>query len=88
MVGRYSTESSLSEQTDTSMSSSEEDSFCLQMKIKYVHAKKKCSEPQHLATNLEYKLKPQRRRTKFLRARIDICSNANVMPVRCIPSDI
>ena len=73
MVGRYSTDSSLSEQTDTSMNSSEEDSFCLQMKSKYVYAKRKCSEPQHLATNLEYKLKPQRRRTKFLRARIDTC---------------
>ena len=56
-------------------------SFCLQMKSKYVHDKKKCFEPQHLATNLEYRLKPQRRMTKFLRARIDTCSNVNVMPV-------
>ena len=82
MVGRYSTESSLSEQTDTNMSSSEENSFCLQMKSKYVHTKKKCSEPLHLATNPEYKLlKPQKRRTKFLRARIDTCSNVNMMPI-------
>ena len=46
-----------------------------------MHAKKKCSEPQHFATNLEYKLKPQGRRTKFHRARIDTCSNDNMMPV-------
>ena len=39
-VGTYSTQSLLCEQTDTSMSTSEEDSFCLQMKSKSRHAKK------------------------------------------------
>ena len=41
----------------------------------------KSNKPQHLATNIEYKLKPHRRRTKFLRAKIDICSNVNLIPI-------
>ena len=51
------------------------------MQIKSTQAEEKCCEPQHLITNLQYKLKPHRKRTKFLRARIDTCSNINVMPV-------
>ena len=81
MVGKYSAQSPLCDQADTSVSSSEEDSFCLQMQIKSPQAENKSSESQHLVTNLEYKLKPHRRRTKFLRARIDTCSNINVMSV-------
>ena len=41
---------------------------------------KRVVETQHLVTNLQYKMKPHGKRTKFLRARIDTCSNANVMP--------
>ena len=37
--------------------------------------------PQHLVTNIEYKLKPHRRGTEFLRARIDACANVNFMPI-------
>ena len=51
------------------------------MKVNHKQAEDNCSDVQHLVTNLEYKLKPHRRRTKFLRARIDTCSNVNVMPV-------
>ena len=51
------------------------------MKVKHKQAENNCSGVQHLVTNLEYKLKPHRRRTKFLRARIDTCLNVNVMPV-------
>ena len=79
MVGRYFTEGPLYNQEDTSVSASEV-SFCLQMQIKSMQAEEKYCEPQHLVTNLQYKLKPQRRRTKFLRARIHTCSNINVMP--------
>ena len=39
------------------------------------------NKPQHLVTNIEYKLKPHRRRTKFLRAKIDTCSNVNLIPI-------
>ena len=63
------------------MFTSSEDSFCLQMKVKHKQADNNCSDVQHLVTNLKYKLKPHRRRTKFLRARIDTYSNVNVMPV-------
>ena len=31
----------------------------------------KKNKPQHLVTNIEYKLKTHRKRTKFLRAKID-----------------
>ena len=80
MVGRYSTEGPLYDQEEMSASASH-DSFCLQMQIKSIQAEKQCYEPQHLVTNLQYKLKCHRRRTKFLRARIDTCSNVNVMPI-------
>ena len=40
-----------------------------------------CIAPQHLVTNLEYKLKPCKKRTKFLTARIDTCANVNLMPI-------
>ena len=80
MVGTYSTEGPIDDQADKSFISSE-DSFCLQMKVKHKQAEDNCSDVQHLVTHLEYKLKPHRRRTKFLRARIDTCSNVNVMPV-------
>ena len=71
---------SIDDQTNTSSTSSEE-SFCTQMKVKHKQAEDNCSNVQHLVTHPEYKLKPPRRRTKFLRARIDTCPNVNVMPV-------
>ena len=77
MVGRAS---AVCGQSDASYSSSE-DSFCLQMQVKSAQEKTKMNKPQHLVTNIEYKLKPQRRRTKFLRAKIDTCSNVNLMPI-------
>ena len=67
-------------QPDASYSSSE-DSFCLQMQVKSAQTKTKMQAPQHLVTNIEYKLKPHRRRTKFLWAKIDTCSNVNLMPI-------
>ena len=44
-------------------------------------AETKFTAPQHLATNLEIKLKPHKKKTKFLRARIDTCANVNVIPI-------
>ena len=78
-IGRYSTEDSLYRPDDTDVSESE-DSFCLQMQIKKPQADQRSCETQHLVTNLQYKVKLHGKRTKFLRARIDTCSNANVMP--------
>ena len=76
-VGTYSSVHQHYDQEDTSKS---EDSFCLQMQIKPEQADQERCETQYLFTHLEYKLKYHRRSTKFLRARIDTCSNANVMP--------
>ena len=78
--GKYSAEGPLYDQADTSLTSSE-DSFCLQMQLKSMQDEKQCFDVQHLVSNIEYKLKPHRRRTKFLRVRIDSFSSINVMPV-------
>ena len=51
------------------------------MQGKSAQAKTKMQNPQHLVTNIEYKLKPHRRRTSFLKAKIDTCSNVNLMPI-------
>ena len=50
------------------------------MQIKKPQADQKSCVMQHLVTNLQYKVKPYGKRTKFLGARIDTCSNTNVMP--------
>ena len=36
---------------------------------------------KHLVTNLEFKVKPYKRKTKFLRARVGTCADMNLMPV-------
>ena len=77
-IGRYSTEDFLYKQDGTDVSKSE-DSFCLQMQIKKPQADQESCETQHLVTNLHHKVKPHGKRTKFLIARIDTCSNTNVM---------
>ena len=76
---RYSTEDSLYKQEDTD-DSKNEDSFCLQMQIMKLQADQESCDTQHLATNLHYKLKSYGKKTKLLRAKIDMCSNTNVMP--------
>ena len=78
MVGRASTQGPLSDQSDTSLSSSD-DSFCLQMQIKSTQAETKLPAPKHLVTNLAYKPNPQKKRIKYLRARIDTCAEANII---------
>ena len=62
--------------------SSEENSFCLQLKVQSSNqAETRCVTPQHLVTNQEYVLEPHQKRTKFLRPRIDICTNVNILPI-------
>ena len=69
--GRYSTEDSLYKQEDTDVSESE-DSFCLQMKMKKLQADQESCDTQHLATNLQYKVRPHGKKTKLLRVKIDV----------------
>ena len=45
--------------------SSSDDSFCLQMQVKSTQAETKLPVPQHLVTNLAYKLKPHQKRTNI-----------------------
>ena len=59
--------------------SSSDESFCLQMKIKSNEAE--TPAPQHLITNLAYKLKPNQKKTQCLSARIDTCTDVNILPV-------
>ena len=76
----FGTASVIGDKSDANYSSSG-DSFCLQMQAKYTKDNTKKNKPQHLVTNIEYKLKPHRKRTKFLRAKIDTCSNVNLIPI-------
>ena len=59
---------------------SSDESFCLQVKIHCTQAKSKFPTPQHLITNLPYRLKPHHKRNQYLRARLDICVDVNIMP--------
>ena len=61
MVG---TASVIGNQSDASYSSSN-DLFCLQIQAKYTKDKTKKNKPQHLVTNIEYKLKPHRRENQI-----------------------
>ena len=46
--------------------------FCLQ-------ANSKVPTPHHLITNLVYSLKPHHKRNQYLRARLDTCTDVNIM---------
>ena len=60
--------------------STSEDSFCLQVKIKHTLDKKlEVSRPIHLITNLAYRLKQHHTRNLYLRARLDTCTDVNLM---------
>ena len=77
--GGYATVDSLYKQEDTDDSESK-DSFCLQMQIMELQADQEGCDTHNLATNLHYKVKPYGKKTKLLRAKVDTCSNTNVMP--------
>ena len=61
--------------------SSSKDSFCLQVKVKHTQANlQRIPRPNHLITNLAYRLKPHHTRNLYLRARLDTCADVNIMP--------
>ena len=66
----------------SSDNSSSDESFCLQMKVQAKQVNTKYPTPLHLFTNLELKVKPHKKKTKFLWARIDTCTDVNIMPCR------
>ena len=51
------------------------------MQVKSTQVETKFPALQDLVTNLAYKLKPHQIRIKYLRARIDICAVANILPL-------
>ena len=51
------------------------------MPVKSTQAEARLPAPQHLATDLVYKLQPHQKKIKYLRARIDTCTYANILPL-------
>ena len=61
--------------------STSENSFCLQIKIKWKQAKEhRVPKATHFITNLAYRLEPHQHRNLYLRARLVTCANVNLMP--------
>ena len=62
--------------------STADDSFCLQVKIKCNQTnEQRVPRPTHLITNLAYTLPLHHHRNLYLRARLDIYADVNLMPV-------
>ena len=78
---RLSTHESSTPVHSSDSSFSEEEPFCLQMKVQDKKDNASVPATKHLVTNLEFKVKPYKRKTKFLRARVDTCADVNLMPV-------
>ena len=58
-----------------------EDSLCLKVKIKCKQDKEQnVPRPTHLISNLAYRYKPHHTRNLYLRARLDTCTDVNLMP--------
>ena len=69
--------------------SSSEDSFCLQVRICKQHSQKQqIPKLTHLITNIAYWLKQHHTRNQYLRARIDIGAEINLMPVTVYKLDL
>ena len=59
---------------------SNDESFCLKVKVQCTQANTKFPTQHHLITNLAYRLKPHHERNQYLRARLDTCADVNIMP--------
>ena len=51
------------------------------MKLQGKHANTSIPVPKHVFTNLEFRIKLHKRKTKFLQARVDTCADVNLIPV-------
>ena len=60
---------------------SSDDSLCWQVRIEHVQAESKIPKTSHFITSLAYKLKLHHKRNQYLRARLDTCTDENIMPV-------
>ena len=60
---------------------SSDNCFCLQLQIKCIQEQSKIDRrPACLITNLPYRLKMHENRNLYLRARLDTCTDVNIMP--------
>ena len=74
----YAQDHSISGQSEESSS---DESFCLQLKVQQAQADvKQVPAPTHLTANLAYHLKKHSHRNLYLRARLDTCTDVNIMP--------
>ena len=64
--GRLSAQDNSMYKNSSNSSSSEDESFCLQMKVQAIQANDKYPVPKHLFTNLEFKFKLHKNKTKFV----------------------
>ena len=51
------------------------------MKVQAIQTNTNVPAPKHVFTNLEFKVKPNMNKTKFLQARMYTCADVNIMPV-------
>ena len=73
----YVQDHSISSQSEESSS---DESFCLQLKAQQAQADvKQVPTPAHLIANLAYCLKKYNHRNLYLRARLDTCTDVNIM---------
>ena len=77
--GRLSAQDNSMYRNLSDSSSSEDESFCLQMKAQTIQANDKYPAPKHLFTSLEFKVQPNKNKTKFLWAKIDTHADINIM---------
>ena len=74
----YAQDQSISSQAEDSSS---DDSFCLQLRIQHTQSEvKHIPTPAHLIANLAYCLNAHHNRNLYLRARLDTCTDVNIMP--------
>ena len=62
-------------------SSEEDEPFYLQMKVQEQQDYTSVPVPKHLFTNLEFKVHLHKNKIQFLRARVDICADVNLIPM-------
>ena len=75
----YAKESAICAQSEDDSSS--KDSFGLQIKVKCTQTNlQRIPRPTHLITNLAYRLMSHHTRNLHLRARLDTCTDVNIMP--------
>ena len=77
-IGSIYTQDSICDQSEESSS---DNPFCLQVQLKSSQVETRIQVPQHIIANLASTLKPNQKKTQYLRTRLDTCADINIMPV-------